>query len=384
MVQVEEVMMKTMMMMIINLFKAKSVQEALEVVEALVGMSVGPVQTSVYSKKAEKKVELDKFALLYRQLMTLDTGCTHNMSCNSDLTSNIKKKNGGWHLFANTGTADVVYESNFPGIEEKAMHDEKFFTNILSFGLLRKLGWWIEYKYDEDVFLVSNPNKNFTIKFESNEDLLYVAKPGQKYLDFVKEINEKEDKKKKTGTLKANGPATMEASFIQVMADEANSSGFHVSMVQTLKERLEAFTEEEIKRGRKARKLYHAISAPSMKTMKKFYDQLHGNDVPWKDVELADKMFGWDISTTKGRWVKKQPKRVVYEEVEIPRELIVQNSRIELCIDLMFIKNFVFLTAIDKTLPFRSCLSLPSRASKHWATALKLLMRKYNMAGFFC
>ena len=61
----------------------------------------------------------------------------------------------------------------------------------------------------------------------------------------------------------------------------------------------------------------------------------------------------------------------------------MQNSRVELCIDLMFINNCVFLTAIDKSIPFRSCASLPSKASRHWATALKLLMRKYNQAGFF-
>ena len=111
-------------------------------------------------------------------------------------------------------------------------------------------------------------------------------------------------------------------------------------MVQTLKERLEAFTEEEIERGRKARKLYHAISAPSMKTMKKFYDQLHGNDVPWKDVELADKMFGWDISTAKGRWVKKRPKRVVYEVVEIPREFIVQTAELN-CVSILCLLRIV-------------------------------------------
>ena len=95
------------------------------------------------------------------------------------------------------------------------------------------------------------------------------------------------------------------------------------------------------------------------------------------------KIFGWDVSTAKGRWVKKRPNRVMYEEIYIPRELIVQNSRVELCIDLMFINNCVFLTAIDKTIPFRSCASLPSKASRHWATVLKLLMRKYNQAGFF-
>ena len=113
------------------------------------------------------------------------------------------------------------------------------------------------------------------------------------------------------------------------------------------------------------------------------YDQLCDNTVPWEDIVLAEKIFGWDISTAKGRWTKQRPRRVKYEEVNIPRELIIQNSRVELCIDLMFINKCVFLTAIDKTIPFRSCASLPSKAPKYWATALSLLIRKYNQSGFF-
>jgi len=95
--------------------------------------------------------------------------------------------------------------------------------------------------------------------------------------------------------------------------------------------------------------------------MKKHYNQLCDNAVPYEDVVLAEKIFGWDVSTSKGRWVKKRPNRVMYEEVYIPRELIVQNSHI----DLMFINNCVFLTAIDKAIPFRSCASLQSKASRH-------------------
>ena len=51
--------------------------------------------------------------------------------------------------------------------------------------------------------------------------------------------------------------------------------------------------------------------------MKKYYNQLCDNDVPWEDIVLADKIFGWDISTAIGRWVKKRPNRVMYEEVHI-------------------------------------------------------------------
>ena len=69
------------------------------------------------------------------------------------------------------------------------MHSTSFLTNILSFGRLRKLGWKIEYKYDEDKFIVTDPGESFTVEFHSNEDGLYAAKPGPKHLKFIEMKN---------------------------------------------------------------------------------------------------------------------------------------------------------------------------------------------------
>ena len=102
------------------------------------------------------------------------------------------------------------------------MRSTSFLTYILSFGRLRKLGWKIEYKYDEDKLIVSDPDESFSVEFHSNEDGLYAAKPGPKNKQKLRE-NE-------------------------------------TSCLQTLNERLQNFSEEEIERGRRARKVYHAIS----------------------------------------------------------------------------------------------------------------------------
>ena len=77
------------------------------------------------------------------------------------------------------------------------MHSTSFLTNILSFGRLRKLGWKIEYKYDEDKFIVSDPDESFTVEFHSNEDGLYAAKPGPKYFKFMEMKNKQKFKKTK-------------------------------------------------------------------------------------------------------------------------------------------------------------------------------------------
>jgi len=72
----------------------------------------------------------------YKNLLILDTGSTHNMSCNESFVYEIKEKSGGWHLSANTGSKRIEEKSKFSGIEETAMHSTSFLTNILSFGRL--------------------------------------------------------------------------------------------------------------------------------------------------------------------------------------------------------------------------------------------------------
>ena len=119
------------------------------------------------------------------------------------------------------------------------MHITSFLTNILSFGRLRRLGGKIEFKYDKDMFILSDPDVSFTVEFHSNEDGLYAAKPGPKYLKFIEMKNKQKHRE------------------------------YETNFVQTLNEQSKIFSAGEIERGRKARKLYHAISAPDLTVMKK-------------------------------------------------------------------------------------------------------------------
>ena len=141
-------------------------------------------------------------------------------------------------------------------IKEAVMHSTSFLTNILSFGKLRRLCWKIEYKYDEDMFIVSDSDESFTVEFHSNEDGLYAEKPGPKYLKLIG------------------------------MKNKQKFRQYETSFVQKLNEQLTNFSAGEIERARKA---YHAISAPDLTVMKKHFNQLCSNDISWEDVVLAEK-----------------------------------------------------------------------------------------------
>ena len=52
------------------------------------------------------------------------------------------------------------------------------------------------------------------------------------------------------------------------------------------------------------------------------------------------------------------------DTIEIPKELIAKNHDIDLCIDTMFVNECGMLTAIDKTVKFRSLVPMNTKQNK--------------------
>ena len=86
----------------------------------------------------------------------------------------------------------------------------------------------------------------------------------------------------------------------------------------------------------------------------RFKAMLKGNvikncPVPAADVDIAEKIYGPTISTSKGKTTRKTPKAGVADEVLIPQELLTKHQQLELCMDTMFVNKQPFLTSIDKS-----------------------------------
>ena len=62
--------------------------------------------------------------------------------------------------------------------------------------------------------------------------------------------------------------------------------------------------------------------------------------VTLEDIQLAEKMFGKDVATLKGKSVKPHPPVVTKEDViELPPELIHNRRKVDLAIDVIFIND---------------------------------------------
>ena len=107
------------------------------------------------------------------------------------------------------------------------------------------------------------------------------------------------------------------------------------------------------------------------------------NPVTTEDVNIAEKIFGPDISTSmKSRTTRKKPPRVRSDIIEIPKEIMEKHYEVELYMDTMFVNGMPMLTAIDKPINFRSLVPVDSKSAEDYYKALDKIFRAYNRAGF--
>jgi hypothetical protein len=57
------------------------------------------------------------------------------------------------------------------------------------------------------------------------------------------------------------------------------------------------------------------------------------------DITNAHTIFGTDLATIRGKTVRRRPKRVITDYVNIPRELVEVNQRVTLAADVMFVNS---------------------------------------------
>jgi hypothetical protein len=144
-------------------------------------------------------------------------------------------------------------------------------------------------------------------------------------------------------------------------------------------------TRQFFERVKEARKSHHIVGAPTMDNFKSllWMNIIKNCLVTTEDVNVAEKMFGPDVSSLKGKSTRCKPKPVRKDLNEIPKELIMKRHDIKLCMDVMCVNECSrSTTAFDQTIKFQSLVPMNARQHKERCRGLNQILRHCNHAGF--
>ena len=220
-------------------------------------------------------------------------------------------------MSTNAGSKVVSKEATRKGYG-KVLYDPDAMTNLRSLSEMVRRGYRVQMDTDlENLFLVTSPDGE-EIKFSCDKKGLYVLA--------------------------------------------------HVNQI-------EGFTDREVQRAERAKRLYYNLDAPSLSELKHWVRTNQGKNVPvsYEDIKLLERMEKCDVPTVKGKTVKPHPPVVSKEDyVEMPKELDVKGMVIEMAIDVMYINDVSFLHSIDRKIKFRALVPLGRRKKKKDHTWLEL------------
>ena len=270
----------------------------------------------------------------------LDNGSTLSLFANPKMVENIRESGTTLELATNAGTIMTNKIADVPGYGT-VWYNENAIANIFGLSDLKKKHRITYDSEKEDAFIV-HMGQGKTTKFACSAEGLYHY--------VVKNENDKEMS----------------------------------NLISTIKENRAGYTQRQFERAKTARELYHIVGTPTVENFKNLLkmNAIRNCPVTSEDVTIAEKIFGPDMSSLKGKSTRRKPNPVKEDVIEIPKELITQHRDIDLCIDIMYVNECGFMTTIDRTIKFRSAIPITGRTHEEYYRALDVVLRLYNGAGF--
>jgi hypothetical protein len=100
------------------------------------------------------------------------------------------------------------------------------------------------------------------------------------------------------------------------------------------------------------------------------------------DIINADKLFGIELATLKGKKLQRTPDPVMMEYVTIPKEIMELNKNVTLGIDIMFVNGLAFFVSPYRKVKFTMVEYIPRRLHPILVKYLKQVFYVYTTHGF--
>ncbi|MGL5934526.1 MAG: hypothetical protein ACRCZI_02770, partial [Cetobacterium sp.] len=154
--------------------------------------------------------------------------------------------------------------------------------------------------------------------------------------------------------------------------------------VNTVAENKEGYSKRQLKAAGRARELYAKLMYPSLKDFKwaVMSNQIKNCPVTVEDINVAQSVWGKDISALKGKTTRKKSTPVHGSEMKVPRDLLKLHRDVTMSIDIFFVTGIPFFLTLSHKIDFMSTTHLENCKIVTIAKAFREVYMYYYNRGF--
>ena len=126
---------------------------------------------------------------------------------------------------------------------------------------------------------------------------------------------------------------------------------------------MRAFTKQDVKGVKEARKLYAKMLYPPNADFKWLIknNQIKNWEVSVWNIDTAQEIWGKDISDLKGKTVQGKPTLVASDCIKIPKEIANLKKTVFLTADIFFVNGIPFFISLGRKIDFTGVSHLKGR-----------------------